>query len=148
MVPLCQAVHTLEPGTPRHAPGEAQGHAPLSLARDHERRGNLDLWTRRSPTAGTRPPCRAALCLPRHPTLPPLSSIPCTSLLLMPVPAAQPLSRAEDVPLQLSLCFSTIILSKGAWILYRGLAHTTSAARSPTTLLYFPQKNPTFFCLV
>lgn len=25
MVPMCQAVHTLEPGTPRHAHGEAQG---------------------------------------------------------------------------------------------------------------------------
>lgn len=97
VVPLCQAVHTLEPGTPPHAHGVAQGHAPSSLARGHERRGSLDLLARRNPTAGTRPPCRAALHLPRHPTLPPLSSIPCTFLLLIPALAAQSLSRAEDV---------------------------------------------------
>lgn len=45
------------------------------------------------------------------------------------------------MPLQLSLCSSTIISSKGAWILYRGLAPMTSTARSPTALLHFPQ-NP------
>lgn len=139
VAPLCQAMHTLEPGTPRHARGKAQGHAPSGLARGHERRGDLDLWAKRIRLLGPSHPAEQPCTFLGSP-LPPLH-IPCTSLLLMPVLAAQSLSRAEDVPLQLSLCSSNFILSKDAWILYRSLGPMTSATRSPTALLDFPQKN-------
>lgn len=105
-MPLCQDVHTQQPGTPGHAHDKAQGQDPLSLARRHERRGSLvprsdeqsHLWdpaTLQSSPALTQTPLSPPHSLPSH--------IPCTSLLPTLALAAQALPAAERVSLHFIL---------------------------------------------